>query len=229
MGKFSAHKDELDLRGYTSFFDTDLSCPYEEFENLMRKIGEPMAYSNQPMIIDIKPRFDAPLDQYHASVAAADLHTDKSFNTLPPKYLGIFCISNDETGGEFFLSDGRVIVESLSMETRRILMERELFFPTPGHIEDSGVLAKVIESIDGLRQTVRFRSDLLLKQPDLDPQIVAALTEFRNKAKELQVAHPRKKPGQLDVYDNHRMLHARGEITARPSRRHLLRMYARDI
>lgn len=229
MEDFLHHQSELSEKGRTSFFNVDLVEPHAAFERIMRGIGTPIAYSNQKLAIDIKPRSEAKSDQYHGSYVAAPLHTDKSFNTVPPRYIGMMCISNDESGGESLLADGDLIVPKLSDATRKMLSEKDVFFPPPAHIKEPGLTEKVIATIDGTRQIIRFRLDLLLKQLNgSDPELETALKEFLEKGQEIQTLSSMI-PGQVEIYDNHRMLHGRREITARPSQRHLLRMYANEL
>lgn len=183
-------------------------------------------------------------------------HTDLPYRQLPPGVQFLLSCRADGVGGASTLVDGRRVVEQLEADDLRTLMEvpvRYGFGPVDKPIERAPVegapldhpsqaapshrtvrydhVGPVVEfDADGVLSVLRHAPGLI---EDLDPdpdrfarlhRALSNLTALTNDPAN-QIVH-RLEPGELLIFDNHRMLHGRTPVELAPGeRRYLLGLY----
>jgi gamma-butyrobetaine dioxygenase len=187
--------------------------------NQMQELGESVSYFGQPLVMDVKPQ---PNYQPVSSGGTAyfDLHTDLTFQETPPELFGLLCVDSDKEGGDSLVADGYEVLNKMQDDLND-LRNTDVTFPTPAHIAGKSVVRRIVSG-DPSSPTIRFRSDLALGAGAEASELIQRFSTVTRAT--MQVMHL--SPGDLLVVDNHRILHGRTEITANPSKRHLLRMYA---
>ena len=215
-------KDVLANRGYVLVHGLDTNCAREELLRILGDVANPVAFFDQPMIMDVTPLEGAQPTSY-AGKGQFDLHTDLTFHDAPPAHMAMFCIAADEVGGDSVLADGFSVFDSFSLNEQQMFRESLIPFPQPKHINGGRpVLRPIMSGTDDIR-LLRFRLDML-DLASLPADIRNLLVEFRKRAEQTMMQF-HMQPGELQLVNNHRMLHGRTAITTIPSKRHLLRAY----
>ena len=156
-------------------------------------------------------------DQLGYTDAAIDLHTDQPFIEAPPRYQLLHAVRSAERGGDSLLADGWAAAAWLRAqdeETYEQLTETPVRFHRRQRQFESVVEAPILAvSDDG---SIHVRASYFTLAPCALPfsrqrafhrayaRWVALLEEFH--------VRTRLEPGDLLLYDNHRMLHGRASF-----------------
>ena len=183
----------------------------------LREVGDPIAYMDLPMIMDLKPQPNfqgmsfAGTDKFH-------MHTDLSWYENPPAYIGMFCLSMESAGGgKPLLADIDIILKQMSAEDIAFLETEPIAFASPDHIDHEPFRAPILSKISD-RTILRFRYDLLEKPPAPVTRLFEAIND--------NIIYVPATAGSLFIFDNFRMLHGRTALLAElQSDRHFKRIY----
>jgi len=212
---------QVEHEGFAVIPDIDVSSVDAAGNGLAQHIqmlARPVSYFDQPLIMDVKPQANyQPVSS--GGRAYFGLHTGLTFHDNPPELLGLLCIDNDNPGGDSLIVDGYKVLEEMS-DDLDALRNTDITFPTPAHVAGESVVKRIVSG-DPDRPVIRFRSDLALEAGAETPELIQRFSSIAHAA--MRTVHL--SPGDLLLVDNHRTLHGRTEISANPSRRHLLRMY----
>ena len=128
------------------------------------------------------------------------LHTDASYETNPPRYVGLFVVREDLNGGGLTLaSDSKKILQHLSPQSLEILKSKHHFKVPPEY-------RKSVDEISGailFNGIIRYRREIILNPSD---KVIIALNEFDNLARNMQKTIVLR-TNMLLILDNHRFLH----------------------
>jgi gamma-butyrobetaine dioxygenase/trimethyllysine dioxygenase len=158
-------------------------------------------------------------DQLGYTDAAVDLHTDQPFLAQPPRYQALHCIRPAETGGESAVADGHAASRALRDEDREafdVLCSTPVAFHRQQREFEKRLEAPIVELDDG--EIVRVRSSYFTLAPiDLPFERMEAWYRAYQRLVRL-LEDPRHRlqfcleAGDLLLYDNFRMLHARSRF-----------------
>ncbi len=184
---------------------------------------------------------DRPVEQgktptFSEALGEAPLHTDSAFSDAPERYNALYCVTEASCGGGLSkLVSGPAVIADLETTAdgrRCIELLRRLHFPfrVPDAFFASSRL--ITAPVLGDAPLVRFRPDCIERgfamRPDLDtPDHRWAFDYFRAAAEthRSQTLH-RLRSGEMIVFCNHRLLHARTDYT--DPARHLTRVRMRQ-
>lgn len=142
-----------------------------------------------------------------------EMHTDASFDNLPPRYIGLEVVQEDRFGGgsQAFLPLSSIIA-AIKDEEREVLGHDYSWFVAPEFAMSSQRIVELpILFGDSHQQFVRYREDCVILQR-VSPEHRAAFHGLRKVIKQASpvVLIPRK--GNQIVIDNWRVLHARKAV-----------------
>ena len=189
-------------------------------EALTTRFGYPQE-SNFGRIQDL--RFDPSRRSIANNVQALKPHTDEPYRASPPGLLIFHCITNDQTGaGSSLFTDGFEIAEGLRLhdpEAFDALCRNPQAFRR--HFDgDVDLIAEFpILSVDefghlnGIRLNDRVAAPLSIAPDQLDVfyrglRYLLELSEDEHRAVKLTL-----QPGDIAIFDNHRVLHGRTDLT----------------
>jgi alpha-ketoglutarate-dependent taurine dioxygenase len=198
-------RQEIETQGYVHLKNFTLADPNGDLERTMAAVANPIAYLGLPMVMDIKPQPGYQPASF-AGTGEFDLHTDLSWYENPPKYIGMFCVSNESAhGGIPLLADGWQALADLSQSDAAYLRQEPVTFPPPDHIDYPPLTGPIAAEQEG-KTLIRFRFDMLV-----DP---APPVRHFFQAVNRHIIHLDVKPGSIFIFDNHRMLHGRTALKA---------------
>jgi len=211
------YQKELEKSGYVLIENRGLEDPDKSLEEVVSSIAEPISYLGLPLVMDLKPQPGFQPASY-AGTGEFDMHTDLTWYEKPPKYIGMFCVSNESAGGGIpLLADGWKALEELSEEDAEYLKTQPVTFPPPSHINYPPLSGPIVNEQDG-KLVIRFRYDMLTNPA---PPVRNYLDAIHKHLIYVNVS-----PGSVYVFDNERMLHGRTELKAGlESDRFFKRMY----
>lgn len=143
-----------------------------------------------------------------------DLHTDQPFLAYPPPLQSLHCIKKATSGGENYISDGRIAYEILEMhdyDGAMRLVENPITFDRNQKNFKKKLDKSVIEvDEDGMFKSVR--SSYFNIAPFKMPELATYYRAYINYHKILDEMKLRidLDEGDILMYDNYRMLHGRG-------------------
>lgn len=209
---------EIEKSGYVIVENVGLDNPDGALKAHVSTIAQPIAYLGLPLVMDLRPQPGFQPASY-AGTGEFDLHTDLSWHEKPPKYIAMFCIAQERTGGGIpLLADGWQAIEDLTEADLHYLRTEPVTFPPPSHIDYPALSGPIVTERDDGTLFIRFRYDML-ENP------APAVTNF-NKAINNHIIHLNVSPGTIYIFDNERMLHGRTELKAGlQSDRFFKRMY----
>ena len=206
------------LRDYGFVLLRDVQTNLDEVLNVARLIGYPRE-SYYGTIFDIVTNADTKL--LSGTNSAILPHTDEGWRCVPMGVILFHCLEASSDGGESILIDGFRVAEALREANPQgfDLLSR---VPWQFHRHNSGEYnlgceAKLISldrdlNVVGFRFPFRFRAPLDISQELIEPvyaatrQLVALVLEERFSVRF------RLQPGDVLVFDNHRLLHSRTEF-----------------
>ena len=196
---------EIKASGYVRIDNLGLDDPDQIMQQHLSTFANPISYLGLPLVMDLRPKPGFQAASY-AGTGEFNLHTDLSWYEAPPKYIAMFCVSNEAAeGGIPLLSDGWQALEDLDAADVEHLKTESVTFPPPSHIDYTPLTGPIISEKQG-ELIVRFRYDML-DQP-------AAPVQRYNQAINRHVIHMDVTPGSLFIFDNDRMLHGRTALNA---------------
>jgi alpha-ketoglutarate-dependent taurine dioxygenase len=209
---------EIKKSGYVIIEDVGLDDPDGALKAHLSTIARPIAYLDLPLVMDLRPRPGFQPASY-AGIGEFDLHTDLTWHEKPPKYIAMFCITQESAGGGIpLLADGWQAIEALDEKDVHYLRTEPVTFPPPSHITYPALTGPIVTERDNGELFIRFRYDML-ENP------APAVDNF-NRAVNKHVIHLNVSPGSIYIFDNERMLHGRTELKAgMQSDRFFKRMY----
>lgn len=213
------------VREYGMCFLRDAPDQAGALEPFARKIG-PVQESNFGMVQDLV------VDKSKRSVGnrtiALKPHTDEPYRASPPGILMFHCIETDVTGaGASTFVDGFEAAEILRSEdpngfaalTRNKQAFRRHFEGDVDLVAEFPIIAvDDFGNLSGVRVNDRVASPLSIRGEDIEDfyrglKRFLALTEDPGRTLELVL-----RPGDVAVFDNHRILHGRTELTMKGRR-----------
>jgi gamma-butyrobetaine dioxygenase len=157
-------------------------------------------------------------------------HTDESYRHEAPGISMFHCLESSEEGGESVLVDGFSVAAALKEvdpDSYRVLTQVPIFFQryAPPEEDMRSHTRILVEDIDGDLIGLRW-TDRTLPPQDLPfdwvEPVYQALYQFRALANDPKFSFQyRMSPGDLHVFDNHRVLHGRQPFDASKANRHL--------
>ena len=189
-------------------------------EGLARRIGFPQE-SNFGRVQDLL--FDPGKRSIANDVKALKLHTDEPYRASPPGILLFHCITNDQTGvGSSTFMDGFEIAQRLRRhdpEGFSVLCRYSQ--PFRRHFaEDVDVIAEFpIISVDefgnlcGVRINDRVAAPLSIPPAQVETYYRALRYLLQQSEDDALTLHLTLQPGDIAVFDNHRVLHGRTDLT----------------
>lgn len=160
-------------------------------------------------------------------------HTDLPTRELQPGLQFLHCLANEATGGDSVFVDGFAIADALreqSLEDFHTLTTTAVEFRNKDRYTDYRCAAPII-ALDGEGQLSEIRFANFLRGPfdvpaDRMPALYRAYRHFMLLAREARFRVCRRmEPGDMWVFDNRRVLHARTEFDPASGRRHLQGCY----
>jgi gamma-butyrobetaine dioxygenase/trimethyllysine dioxygenase len=171
-------------------------------------------------IEELRPdnRTNAHTDQLGSTDAAIDLHTDQPFLAEPPRYQLLHAIRRADHGGETLLADGAAAftyLASQDAEAADVLQRTPVCFHRRQHTFDRETISPIVSWRDG-RLRVRASSGTLAPFQLAFDRMAAWYRAYdafvrlvRDPAHHFRFTlHP----GDVLLYDNHRMLHGRTQF-----------------
>jgi gamma-butyrobetaine dioxygenase len=161
------------------------------------------------------------------------VHTDLPYRRLPPGMQLLLCETADAGGGETVLVDGYGIAEELHSTDREAWqtltgMDRAFAYVNE-HQRYIGGGPVIGLTAAGAPDIIRHAPDLVLPMKDdaLQAEVDRSLEAFMDLAAsptyEFRI---RLEPGQLVAFNNHRVLHGRGDVDMRTGGRRILGCYS---
>ncbi|SIS42116.1 Taurine dioxygenase, alpha-ketoglutarate-dependent [Thalassolituus maritimus] len=205
----------------------------ETFLSICSLLGSPIKHEKEgDIIMKIKPN---PLESKASTPAynngvKFDLHSELPYVHLPPDYIALLCISNEQNIGTN-ISNIDTILEKLDGSTIDLLSDKAykvLIPPHFGHTDSHSECRPMISRNANGMYDLHVRFDGILC--DTNEHRVAV--EKLKKVADENIKEIITKPGQILVINNRRSLHGRRAITsdARYSSRELRRIYiSRDV
>nr|WP_255673914.1 TauD/TfdA family dioxygenase [Komagataeibacter sp. FNDCF1] len=160
-------------------------------------------------------------------------HTDLPTRELQPGFQFLHCLVNDATGGESIFVDGFAIAQALRHEHPEhfatLTQTRMTFWNRDAHTDYRWSAPPV--ALDAMGEVSEIRFANFLRGP-IDaptarmPAIYAALRQFQAMTREPRFRIERRlSPGDMWVFDNRRVMHARREFDPQSGPRHLQGVY----
>lgn len=147
------------------------------------------------------------------------LHTDGSFETIPPKCIALHCIESDIDGfGISLLVDGWKVIEKLSPVSRSTLLNSRFQFRRNAEGKEASINAPIFELVEQSYK-MRYRNDNNFNLVSLSQDSESALNEFQQliSLPELVVS-VQLKVGDVLIVNNYRMLHGRTPLSGKQKR-----------
>ncbi len=194
------------------------------FKRIVGQLGQADVHDSLGTTLwDVK--YDAGADQANAARSLTTnefpMHTDASFEDLPPKYIGLYVIQEDTLGGgvsQFI--DSRKVLAAMSMKSRRTLRHTQFKIRVPQEFMQDK--AFIMGSIVDKQGNFRFRKEIIALEECNEAQL-EAISELETLLQDESMIESRfLKTGTIMLLDNRRFLHARTEV--KDKNRHLLRM-----
>ncbi len=195
------------------------------------KIAEnfgPIHVNNYGGVFDVKTESNVTLGSNTGSYLGP--HTDESYRHAPPGISLFHCLVASNSGGESILVDGFKAAELLKNEdpeSFNVLSRVPVFFQRKAlPEEDMQAHGRIIAvDIDGEVEGIRF-TDRTIPTQDLPEKFVEpvykAIKGFWKIVNSEQLKYQfLMSPGDLNVFDNHRILHGRTEFDPGKGIRHL--------
>lgn len=182
-----------------------------------------------------RPVDDDKVPTFSEALGEAPLHTDSAFADAPERYNALYCVVDAACGGGLTkLVSAPAVIDELAATTdgsRCLELLRTLEFPF--RVPDAFVAGTrlVTAPVIGDAPLIRFRPDCIERgfamRPDLDtPDHRWAFDLFRDTVERHRApALYRLQRGEMIVFCNHRLLHARTDY--RDPARHLIRVRMR--
>lgn len=209
-----------------------------EAESLLRELGQLLPQYDGALRHEVRhhPGFDA--KAYSQSTNTIRAHTEAPGWRPSPTYLALYCHRQATCGGGHTdLLDVRRLIPMLTADERQ-LFDEPVWFPAPPASGASGVTVPMLEPRDGGVDLFRFSYNLLTAggyDPTIDAPVAnsdlplgsrgLALAERVNELFLQERVRILLAQGQLLVWENQRLLHARSEYVDRG--RHLTRFWIR--
>ena len=218
------------LRDYGIFFVRNVPAEKGELEAFAQSFG-PLLETNYGRVFEIVVN----LEESQKSVANAKLnlipHTDDAYQDAPPGIIFFHCLmANDDGSGQSIFVDGFRVAEALRQEDSAafdLLCCYEV--PFRKHYRDRIDMqsSSPIFCLDSRGQVKRVRISNLFPAPlDLPEEMIEPYYAAYRKLMQLYTDskfHLQQglQPGDLVMFDNHRVLHGRTAISRQNQRRHL--------
>ena len=157
-------------------------------------------------------------DQLGYTYDEIDLHTDQPFLENPPPLQALHCITKASTGGENYITDGKLAWEILKNHNNKyayLLSSVKITFDRNQKNFKKKLDASIIESDKG--EFISVRSSYFTLAPFNVPNNNEYYKAYNNYHYILDMLKVKVELEEGDVllYDNHRMLHARGAFTGK--------------
>lgn len=210
--------------------------------NLFTCLGVPIPqYSSGEMLFEVQVSREAvPLmSHYSQSNRGGGFHTDGTFLTRSPYYVGLICLDQAKYGGDSILIDARPIYRELMLNQPEVLrsLEREFYFDCCGQISGKDTRLKPVISRKNGSLFVQYLRSYITQGHEkvavpLTAEAVAGLDAFDEMLdrKEFQFLY-KLNPGEMLLFNNSIILHGRkpfSEEGDEVSKRLLIRIYAED-
>jgi alpha-ketoglutarate-dependent taurine dioxygenase len=202
------------------------------FTALVNQLGIPLAHSskNDDFLWHIKPSIENGLARSH-SQNVFEMHTDASFESTPPRYIGMQVIREDKCGGGYSLllslSD---IINELNENEINLLSTTMFKFRKPKEFYKCGeqftygpILSPKRDKFNHL--LCRYRNDIILDRDDIGQESKNALNKFEkliNLKEGKNIEYHFLKENSIILLDNCRYLHGRTKVN--DPNRHLTRI-----
>lgn len=212
---------KLSAEGYAYINDLPIDFDYE---GQLSRLGPLVSQYNGEIVRDIRPDpgiSDEVITPYNTSELVP--HTEwYEFSGIPPRYLALWCVRPAEgPGGETTLADGYRFLELFTDAEREKLFSEAREWRSQKTLEREGVYQTTHEPVlakSSDRLVLRFSTLFLVPADPLTAHYIEAGGEF------FKENHVTIRIGQGDIliWDNWRMLHARNGFSDR--KRHLRRV-----
>jgi len=183
------------------------------------------------VMFEVKSKVDADSNAYTAF--NLPLHTDLPTRELQPGVQFLYCLRNDATGGDSRFVDGFAVAEEIrriAPASFELLTRTSVEFRNKSARNDYRCVAPIIAlNDDGSYREIRIANFLrgpFDVTPELMPKLYEAYRLFIRMTREprLQLAR-RLEAGQVWVFDNRRVLHARDAFDPASGERHFQGCY----
>jgi gamma-butyrobetaine dioxygenase len=161
------------------------------------------------------------------------VHTDLPYRRLPPGLQLLLCETADAGGGETVLVDGYGIAEALHSTDRKawqtLTGTDQAFAYVNEHQRYIGGGPVIGLTAEGAPDIIRHAPDLVLPlkdesiQAEVDQSLAVLMNLAASPTYEFRI---RLEPGQLVAFNNHRVLHGRGDVDIRTGGRRILGCYS---
>ena len=202
------------------------------FSALVNQLGTPKAHSSKKddFLWHIKPSIENGLARSH-SKNVFEMHTDASFEHIPPRYIGMQVIREDKCGGGYsLLLSLNDILNELNEKEIHMLRGASFKFKIPLEFYKGGskftygsILSLKRDKLNHL--LCRYRNDLILNRDEIGQEIKNALNKFEkliNLKEAKDIKYHFLKENSIILLDNCRFLHGRTKVN--DPNRHLVRM-----
>jgi gamma-butyrobetaine dioxygenase len=189
-------------------------------ESMARRIGFPQE-SNFGRIQDLL--FDPGKRSIANDVKALKLHTDEPYRASPPGILMFHCITNDQTGvGSSIFMDGFEIAHRLRQQDPEgfaALCDYSQPFRRHFAADVDAIAEFPILSVDefgnlcGVRINDRVAAPLSIPPAQVETYYRALRYLLQQSEDDALTLHLTLQPGDIAVFDNHRVLHGRTDLT----------------
>jgi alpha-ketoglutarate-dependent taurine dioxygenase len=204
------------------------------FLSLIRHLGEPFTHSKMvhDFIWNIKPsqsNLNRPRSQTDEEF---QMHTDASFEPIPPRYFALYVLKSDRFGGgQSLLLDLESILERLTKKEMSLLMNTAVKFEIPQEFrkdENEFTMGSILSPRrDSMNRILcRYRRDVIMNREQMSSDYKKALRKFeqiidlergRNRIKSLML-----QKNSILIVDNSIWIHGRTKIF--DPNRHLARI-----
>ncbi len=214
-------RERLDAHGYV--YLTGLPGGFD-YPGGLSRLGPLVPQYGGDLVRDVRPDPAVPDTMVSsANMGGLTPHTEwYEFPGLPPRYVALWCVHAAEgRGGETTLADGYALLERYSTAERERLARDVRRWRSRPALAREGVRQAACHAILEMHagvQVLRFSTLDMVADDDLAMAWVASGRKFFDTAR----IPVRIKRGDVLVWDNWRMLHARNAFT--DSRRHLRRV-----
>lgn len=212
-------RDEVHARGFAfrAACDPDLAN-----DALALQVGVPIALGSKRTVhfLTPEPKEHRPPNTYSGiyGLGAFPLHTDLAHHRVPPRYLMLRCNAPDDGVGTT-LADSADVIASVgaSLLSRALVQPRR---PRNG-------IRPLLRLFDPAIPLFRWDSEYIRPASDAGSQAVSAVSNAleRQRVTEVQL----RRPGDLLVIDNWRMLHGRTAVPQCSRGRRIARAYLESL
>lgn len=209
------------------------------FCSLITSLGmEPCSHSGkendylwniQPLVVDASKQF---LPRSHTA-DVFQMHTDASFEPVPPRYFGLQVLKKDAlNGGQTLLIKFDDVLKNLSLSEIDLLSSTQIKLKIPNEFKKSShqenfILCTILSPRKDCfnNRLIRYRYDIILDRNSLTDEYKKALEKFESLIdieKSELIKYINLRDNQIMIVDNSRWLHGRTQIL--DPNRHLVRI-----